>query len=274
LSHFTVSVITPARPSDEDVTAALQPFHEFECTGVEDEYVQDVDVTEDARKTYASETTRRYRDPQGALHDPYEDRFYRDPLPPEKPGMGSGSGGGISWHSKDWGDGRGYRPKVHFVPDGWEDIQVPTSDVEPFADWVAAYYGLERVLPGGRAKHGFVEVDTEGNVVRAINRTNPNKKWDWWTIGGRWSNLIRLKAGDSADQARIGDIDLSTRGNGHSEPFSTFAVLRDGKWFERGRMGWWAAVADEKPEDQWEAEFGRLLADDPDAWLTVVDCHI
>jgi hypothetical protein len=273
MSHFTVAVITPTKPSEEELAATLQPFHEFECTGEDDQYVRDIDITDEAREEYANHTTRRYRDPAGGLHDPYEDRFYRDALPHENPGMGTGSGGGIFWHSKDWGDGRGYRPKVHFVPDDWEEIKVPTPEVKTFADWIVDYHGLERVLPGGRSKHGFVEVDADGEVVRAIKRTNPDSKWDWWEVGGRWSGMLAVND-KGVDQARIGDIDTSRRAGRADEPLSAFAVLIDGKWHERGRMGWWAAVSDEKPEGEWEAEFTKLLAENPDSWLTVVDCHI
>jgi hypothetical protein len=274
MSHFTVAVITPSRPSDEDLAAVMQPFHEFECTGTDDQYVQNVDITEDARAEYAADTTRRYRDPAGTLHDPYEDRFYRDPLPTENPGFGTGGNGKIAWTSKDWGDGRGYRPKVHFVPDGWDDIRVPTPEVQTFAEWLEGYYGLKPVLPGGHEKHGFVEVSPEGEVLRAIKRTNPNAKWDWWQVGGRWDGLLALRDGVFASQACIADIDPTRRGFDANEPLRTFAVLHNGQWFARGEMGWFAAVSDAKPDDQWNEEFAKLLADNPDAWLTVVDCHI
>lgn len=35
---------------------------------------------------------------------------------------------------------------------------------------------------------------------------NPNAKWDWWTIGGRWSGSILLKSGDKTDYGKIKDI--------------------------------------------------------------------
>ena len=41
MSHFVVMVI------GEDPEAELAPFHEFECTGLDDQYVQDVDITEE-----------------------------------------------------------------------------------------------------------------------------------------------------------------------------------------------------------------------------------
>jgi hypothetical protein len=53
----------------------------------------------------------------------------------------------------------------------------------------------------------------------------------------------------------------------------TFAVLKDGQWYERGKMGWWACVSDEK--NNWEEEFNKLLESiSEDTLLTVVDCHI
>lgn len=35
---------------------------------------------------------------------------------------------------------------------------------------------------------------------------NPNAKWDWWTIGGRWRNNLLLNSGKNADAAPIKDI--------------------------------------------------------------------
>jgi hypothetical protein len=39
MSHFTTLVI------GDDVESALAPYHEYECTGVNDQYVVDVDMT-------------------------------------------------------------------------------------------------------------------------------------------------------------------------------------------------------------------------------------
>lgn len=47
MSHFTVAVFTNENKSVEEL---LAPFHEFECTGINDEYVQDVDITEDVKQ--------------------------------------------------------------------------------------------------------------------------------------------------------------------------------------------------------------------------------
>src|SRR5512147_421756 len=134
MSHFSVLVVTDRKPSHADLAAILRPWHEFECTGVADQYVIDKDITEEARAEYESSTETRLRDPAGGLHSPYADKFYREPTAEESAQFGriagAGSDGTISWTSRDWGDGRGYRAKVEFTPEGWEEVKVPTSEVE------------------------------------------------------------------------------------------------------------------------------------------------
>jgi len=152
---------------------------------------------------------------------------------------------------------------------------------------------------------------------------NPNAKWDWWNIGGRWPNMIPLKDGSKCDDAPFGLVDLealkcdpeifkeserlwelvvedknpetkrdkeliknviSTKDwylnrfktkedyARQAASFYTFAVLKDGEWFEKG----W--VEREKFEDEYnwaENFYDNFLTNLPEiAYITVVDCHI
>lgn len=242
MSHFSVLVIGP------NFEAQLQPFHEVECTGIFDQYVVDVDVTEETRKN------------------------------------------GLDWH-------------------GLEDKVIEDES---------------QVDRTGAHKWGFAVVK-DGVLVKAVNRTNPNKKWDWWTVGGRWSNYFRLKDGTRSDAATLGEVDFKAMRDEEEsrartefrkaravlgsapEPtlrsdrdlmwvadvnqfyrseddyadraraaaVPTFAVVKDSQWFERGSMGWFGCVSDEKDERNWHFEFNRLLESlPPDTQLTLVDCHI
>lgn len=38
---------------------------------------------------------------------------------------------------------------------------------------------------------------------------NPNSKWDWYSIGGRFSNMVPLKEGGYADEASMSDVDIN-----------------------------------------------------------------
>ena len=54
-----------------------------------------------------------------------------------------------------------------------------------------------------------------------------------------------------------------------------FAILKDGVWYERGTMGWWGIVSDEKDRDVWAEEASKLLDELPDStMLSLYDCHI
>ena len=50
------------------------------------------------------------------------------------------------------------------------------------------------------------KTDEDGNILSTYNRQST---WDWWTVGGRWSGMLRLKNGSTVDSARIGDIDFA-----------------------------------------------------------------
>lgn len=59
------------------------------------------------------------------------------------------------------------------------------------------------------------------------------------------------------------------------ESFVPFAVVKDGEWYERGEMGWWAMVANEKEPTEWNEIVRKLLDEtDDDEMITFVDCHI
>lgn len=319
MSHFSVLVVTETA-SQQELETALWPFHEFECTG-EERHIQDIDITDEAREEYSKDDTRVYRDVSGVLHDAYCDRFYREPTPEETqrigPIGGTGFGGGISYTSKDWGDGRGYRTKVHFVPEGYEDIRIPVSERQTLVEWAADYYGRPILRMGETAtdkhKYGYILVNEDGDLVRIVKRTNPNKKWDWWVIGGRYSGRL-LVNGRQVDHARFGDIDMDEMraanrarrarsveeaqaevADGKSEGIVrylygdhifdldyidrdqawTFAALKDGKWLERGEMGWWGAVSNEQAPEDWDEAYRIVLASlRPDQHVWIVDCHI
>ena len=399
MSHFAVLVV------GDDVEGQLQRYHEFECTGQDDQYVKEIDETEEARKTFEKNTTRRYRDPEGNLHSPYTPEgshsplFWRELTPEEETKYGkriSSSEGddGLRLESTDWHDGRGYRTKAFAWPsDGWSEVEVPTSTVQTFAEFCADYYGHEAIPFGTepdlaeKHKYGYTIVDEQDNVIRTINRTNPDRKWDGYTVGGRWNGFSLKKplavgvlgepglqvmnsnyepvAENRADVIMKGDIDVegmrdeagekaaerydifervtaglpqalswkqvqennrtgkmdeeypgepevdwkTAREDYNSQPMVKalradketiwyeldeflytreeyiqqhrdralvlFAVVKDGVWYERGRMGWWGMVSDEKDRDEWNRQFSALIDGLPDnTLLSVVDCHI
>ena len=148
MSHFVVMTI------GDDYEAQLAPYHEFECTGENDQYVQDVDITEE----FLGEMERAEEG--------------EDPL---------------------------------------------TCALE--------YYGYENRVVSDESeidrdddhKYGYV-VMKDGQVIKAVRRTNPNAKWDWYCVGGRWTGFLRLKDGAKGELGRPGVF-----GNSPTTGFTLFA---------------------------------------------------
>ena len=61
MSHFAVLAVLPgSTPLEKDaiqeaLEQAMQPYHEFECTGNDDQYVQNIDITARVRREYEDE---------------------------------------------------------------------------------------------------------------------------------------------------------------------------------------------------------------------------
>jgi hypothetical protein len=345
MSHFSVAIFT--EPGGKTIEELLAPFHEFECTGTVDQYVQSIDQLAEVREEYEKDTTTKLKAPDGTLFGPWEDRFYRDPTEEELkkigPIAGSGCGGGLIWQSRDWNDGRGYRAKVRFIPEGFEEVELKTADIMPFRDYIERQYERKVLFEGeepdihDKHKWGWMRVNSKGEVIELIDRTNPNKQWDWWVVGGRYNGKILVKrdAGGKTgelgafryahekespapegymwvDSAKIKDIcwdmmaEISRKerekyweeAQDKDSPeryfsygikkdmtreeylkdagtFTTFAVITpDGKWHEKGEMGWWACVSNEK-EGWAENYYDAFLRNaDPEWTITIVDCHI
>lgn len=98
---------------------------------------------------------------------------------------------------------------------------------------------------------------------------NPNAKWDWFAIGGRWAGGITLKNGEGADIAQLKDIDLDKLD-------SWGYVHLDGEWHEKGTMGWWAMsdATDDSRDEFKQHLIAQIEKLDPNDYLVLVDCHI
>jgi hypothetical protein len=284
MSHFMVLV------AGKDPTYQLAPFHEFECTGTDDEFVKDVDKTEEFRKEYELATDKKGRSFEMWCHE---------------------------YHGK-------------------EMATAETLDIAK------------------KHKYGYILLDADGKCVKVIRRTNPEKRWDWWVVGSRYSERLLLKNRRRVDQAKKSEIDFTTmRQQGvdkalekwdaahavldlhqvheswdvvrdrigmaeieaartayHAQPGVTafklanphdwdgpdeflvpreqyaeeagdsamvpgFAFVQDRKWSECGEMGWWACVTNEMSAADWNKAKREWIESLPDDTLiTVVDCHI
>ena len=119
-------------------------------------------------------------------------------------------------------------------------------------------------------------IDKDDNLVSTYN---PYAKWDWYCIGGRWSGFLVIKERDEngdiikVDSALNHEIDWEYMFDNNLTPFCY--VTEEGEWQERGSMGWWGCVSNEKESDIWTKQFKDYLKIiDSDCLVTVVDFHI
>lgn len=111
------------------------------------------------------------------------------------------------------------------------------------------------------------EVDPETGSI--YSTYNSNSKWDWYVVGGRWDGGIVKKDGERVNQAFLSEIDWEKT----LPPFAF--ITPNGAWRERGKMGWWGMVSNEKEQDSWENEFKNAVKSiKDDVIVTLVDCHI
>ena len=129
---------------------------------------------------------------------------------------------------------------------------------------------------------------------------NPDSKYDWYSLGGRWGKSIKTKSGEFVDECFLDEIDWSPfkpedyeeeakkdwsgkeyhplKENvqyHYTENDVPFCLIIDGVWYERGKMGWWACVSDEKEKGDWNEEFMALVKTLPEKSLVAnYDFHI
>ena len=129
---------------------------------------------------------------------------------------------------------------------------------------------------------------------------NPQSKWDWWTLGGRWTGFYSPKPnaerptftgspgvfGGPAEDGKVdciarGDVDeaamlASNRRDDGAPPWQTYSVLAEGVWREPGEMGWFGMSTDTEDSradyQDWYARFWAAMP--PETYLAVVDVHI
>ena len=191
MSHFTVLVVTKTG-SPEEVETELAPFHEFECTGRNDEYVLDIDKTAEYRAEYEAATDKvMVNDLTGERVGYWDDRWYTER------------------------DHRGERERKP-SPLEWSELEVPTKEAIPFFQYIIDNYGgnttvdLEPDTDHDDFQYGYVVVDAAGEVLKAVRRTNPNAEWDWYVIGGRWEGMLRkIGAGSQVNTLRKNQLDIA-----------------------------------------------------------------
>jgi len=203
---------------------------------------------------------------------------------------------------------------------------------EVLIDTVEEYYGAESGI--------------DENGLYYMSSYNPDSKWDYWVVGGRWHGLLSNPSvekninnyttcdtcqGSGKSEDMSSDKCVNCNGEGvvlkdfseweekkvditsiavakeiiEQRGLSFFALITpDGKWLEKGEMGWWAIVSyddkdvpkkedypqtnegeklwaedyrkfKKKKSNEWDESVANVINKYPDDYsIVVVDCHI
>ena len=112
---------------------------------------------------------------------------------------------------------------------------------------------------------------------------NPKSKWDYYRIGGRWDGVIKSLKRESQDNGfnfssehellQYNVVSVADFPQPIPDEAIPFALLTpDGKWYERGKMGWFGAVSNEN--ESWKNQARKLLSKHSSCLAVGCDLHI
>ena len=157
-----------------------------------------------------------------------------------------------------------------------EEDSIPQERLIQLNQIIAKGVCISDAVAWEEVKQWGYPIDEDENLLSSYN---PDSKWDWYSVGGRWDGFLVLKERDEeggiieTNEALVGEVDWEYMLEHKYPPFCY--VDEDGEWFEKGEMGWWGVAFDEKPEDSWKTQFSEYLKEvNSDCLVTVVDFHI
>jgi hypothetical protein len=113
----------------------------------------------------------------------------------------------------------------------------PVYDIAKCRDILAR---LRSTTPEQKYEEAIDFVEDFDENGRPISTYNPDSKWDWYVIGGRWDGWINDKEASQES--------------------------------EHGQMGWFATLITEN--EHWDSDGKAILARYPGHRLVIVDAHI
>ena len=103
-----------------------------------------------------------------------------------------------------------YKTKAQIIEDAKEKKERYLKDLPSnVPNWMKAYIDAETDEELYQAEFDEDEqYDEEGNELSTYN---PNSKWDWYSIGGRWKGILKAKAGEVGEISLVCPIETPKR---------------------------------------------------------------
>lgn len=178
----------------------------------------------------------------------------------------------------NWSDEECYQDAIKYYDN--EQINEDGSTNETYNqhskyDWytIGGRWNGSLLLKSGNYVDQALLKDIDWDGMKEVSKKQLEKNWE------SYQHLLSLAKTDSEKEnaRKLFDvIETTTKEeyiNANVKNFITYAVVKDGEWYEKGEMGWWGISSNEV--DNWEETFNHLLSDvDGDRVITIIDCHI
>lgn len=198
--------------------------------------------------------------------------------------------------------------KKRLIKDYRQQLKLTPHDIDLHNKLIALDIADEDYFIQQTMYYNEYELNTQGEPTSTYN---PNSKWSSWEYTKKlynirmqiymlgmpkkyvdWNTMLRLNADQAmVDWIRIQNSHFSDCGKsmvydywaGETKEqymerktlFMTSAYVLRGKWFERGKMGWWSQPEDCMDREKWINQYTKMLQQvKPDTQLTTIECHI
>lgn len=280
--HYLITVLSK---EGQDIDEQLAPFQENNMGDCPKEYLEFVSHTEIEKERYENESTDKVRLADGTLVNSWNNCLYRAITEEEY----KKQDGSDVCHSII--DGKHFYGIKDLESIGATYVEVPFKELYPtFEEYMEDYTGIS--FDEEKQDYGYWE--------------NPNSKWDWYSVGGRWSDMLVAKDGVKGDKGepslicsytntasnkysslKIKDIDWE---HDEMKEFVTYGILTpDGIWHDKddtpSSKKWYKSLNANIPreesrellkqaDEEWDKEYKELMSKaDPEWTITLVDIH-
>lgn len=126
--------------------------------------------------------------------------------------------------------------------------------IKPYVD--AENAALDRLKPDEKPSP---DCETCAGTGTETTTYNPDSKWDWHVIGGRWGDWL------SANVLPASSIP--------ADELPCALVNSDGQWHQKAQSLWFGMTKDEMDPAEWDKLARGLIEAHGDQTAVVVDCH-
>jgi hypothetical protein len=291
MANFAVMVI------GDDPENQLAPYQENPMADCPEEYLPFIDKTEELKKDWEEMSEEEKSEHNNSFESYVEGKGYKKNPTEEKYGYYENHKNiNAKW---DW----------HLLGGRW----VGSLKLKKGANGQVGKDGIVTRDALIRFADQVIKRDIDFDGMRKIGADNAGKKWDKVNrilgdveIPYSWEHVREVMFPGDIQAARVycrnqsanKKIDEWNRKNNYSlfgvdphdfmnvprekhcqeaadSAISTFAVLKDGVWYERGKTGWWGIASGENDQSNWNKEISKMIESlGDDTLISIYHCHM